>query len=48
MRNLQVNGERLWASLIEPARIGATEEGGVRRLAGRDHDGEARGRGPLC
>ena len=24
MRNLQVNGERLWASLMELAQIGAT------------------------
>ena len=29
-RNLQVNGERLWASLMELAQIGATEKGGVR------------------
>src|SRR5438874_2630678 len=42
MRNLQVNGERLWASLIELARIGATEKGGVCRLAASDLDGEAR------
>ena len=27
MRNLQVNGERLWASLMELAQIGATAEG---------------------
>jgi hypothetical protein len=27
MRNLQVNGERLWASLMELARIGATPRG---------------------
>ncbi len=42
MRNLQVNGERLWASLMELARIGATPKGGVCRLAASDHDGEAR------
>jgi N-carbamoyl-L-amino-acid hydrolase len=42
MRNLQVNGERLWASLMELARIGATEKGGVCRLAASDLDGEAR------
>jgi hypothetical protein len=29
MRNLQVNGERLWASLMELARIGATPRGRV-------------------
>jgi beta-ureidopropionase / N-carbamoyl-L-amino-acid hydrolase len=42
MRNLQVNGERLWASLIELARIGATAKGGVCRLAASDLDGAAR------
>src|SRR5882724_875465 len=40
--NLQVNGERLWASLMELARIGATAKGGVCRLAASDLDGEAR------
>jgi len=33
MRNLTINGERLWASLMELARIGATAKGGVCRLA---------------
>src|SRR5229473_3279138 len=42
MRNLRVNGERLWASLMELARIGATPKGGVCRLAASDLDGEAR------
>src|ERR1700732_3336926 len=42
MRNLQVNGERLWTSLMELARIGATPKGGVCRLAASDLDGEAR------
>jgi beta-ureidopropionase / N-carbamoyl-L-amino-acid hydrolase len=42
MRNLTVNGERLWGSLMELARIGATEKGGVCRLAASDLDGEAR------
>ena len=42
MRNLKVNGERLWASLMELAQIGATAKGGVCRLAGSDLDGEAR------
>src|SRR6266403_2816952 len=42
VRNLQVNGERLWASLMELARIGATPKGGVCRLAASDLDGEAR------
>ena len=42
MRNLQVNGERLWASLMELAKIGATPKGGVCRLAATDLDGQAR------
>jgi hypothetical protein len=29
MRNLQVNGARLWASLMALAEIGATPKGGV-------------------
>ena len=42
MRNLQVNGGRLWASLMELAQIGATAKGGVCRLAASDLDGQAR------
>ena len=42
MRNLTVNGERLWASLMELAEIGATPKGGVCRLAASDLDGQAR------
>src|SRR5277367_1840091 len=42
MRNLQVNGERLWASLMELAQIGATVKGGVCRLAASDLDAEGR------
>src|SRR5277367_7134631 len=42
MRNLQVDGERLWASLMELAQIGATAKGGVCRLAASDLDGQAR------
>jgi N-carbamoyl-L-amino-acid hydrolase len=42
MHNLTVNGERLWASLMELAQIGATEKGGVCRLAASDLDGTAR------
>src|ERR1700730_12095747 len=40
--NLQVNGERLWASLMRLAQIGATPKGGVCRLALTDLDREAR------
>jgi N-carbamoyl-L-amino-acid hydrolase len=42
MHNLTVNGERLWASLMELAQIGATAKGGVCRLAASDLDGAAR------
>jgi len=42
MRNLTVNGERLWASLMELAEIGATAKGGVCRLAAGDLDAKAR------
>src|SRR6202521_4567623 len=42
MRNLTVNGERLWASLMALARIGATAKGGVCRLSASDLDDEAR------
>ena len=42
MRNLTVNGERLWASLMELSQIGATEKGGVCRLAASDLDAAAR------
>jgi beta-ureidopropionase / N-carbamoyl-L-amino-acid hydrolase len=42
MRNLQVDGGRLWASLMELAEIGATPKGGVCRLAASDLDAAAR------
>jgi N-carbamoyl-L-amino-acid hydrolase len=38
----RVNGDRLWASLMEMARIGATPRGGVKRLALTDEDRAAR------
>jgi N-carbamoyl-L-amino-acid hydrolase len=37
---LRVDGERLWESLMEMAQIGATPEGGCRRLALTDEDKE--------
>ena len=40
--NLQVDGLRLWQRLMELARIGATDKGGVCRLALSELDGEAR------
>jgi beta-ureidopropionase / N-carbamoyl-L-amino-acid hydrolase len=43
MRNLGINGDRLWQSLMEMAKIGATEKGGVCRLALSDLDKEGRG-----
>ena len=42
MHNLKINGSRLWDSLMEMAQIGATEKGGVRRLALTDVDREGR------
>ncbi len=38
----QINGERLWQSLMELARLGATAKGGVCRLALTDLDRQAR------
>lgn len=38
MQNLKSNGPRLWDSLMEMAKIGATEKGGVCRLALTDID----------
>ena len=40
--NLKVDGDRLWDSLMEMAKIGATQKGGVCRLALTDLDREAR------
>ena len=37
-----INGERLWASLMELAKLGATVKGGVCRLALTDLDRQAR------
>ena len=39
---LAIDSNRLWDSLMELAKIGATEKGGVRRLALSDLDGQAR------
>ncbi len=40
--NLRIDGTRLWDSLMEMAKIGATEKGGVCRLALSDLDKESR------
>jgi N-carbamoyl-L-amino-acid hydrolase len=42
MNDLRINGTRLWHSLMELARIGATEKGGVKRLALTDLDRQGR------
>ena len=40
--NIHINGERLWASLMELAKIGATPKGGVCRLTLTDLDKQGR------
>jgi N-carbamoyl-L-amino-acid hydrolase len=40
--DLRINGERLWAALMELAAIGATAKGGVKRLALTDLDKQGR------
>lgn len=42
LANLPVSGERLWASIMEMARIGPGRAGGSNRQALTDADGEAR------
>ncbi|KOF52449.1 MULTISPECIES: Zn-dependent hydrolase [unclassified Achromobacter] len=44
VRALRVDGGRLWQSLMDLARIGATDKGGVCRLALTDLDRQARDR----
>ena len=39
---MEINGNRLWESLMEMAEIGATEKGGCRRLALTDLDRQGR------
>ena len=39
---MEINGHRLWDSLMEMAKIGATEKGGCRRLALTDLDRQGR------
>lgn len=41
-RNLSIDGDRLWQSLMDMAVIGATEKGGSKRLALTDLDREGR------
>ena len=40
--NMRINGERLWDSLMQLGQIGATDKGGVNRVAFTDLDREAR------
>jgi beta-ureidopropionase / N-carbamoyl-L-amino-acid hydrolase len=42
MNELRINGDRLWNSLMALAQIGATEKGGVKRLALSDLDRQGR------
>jgi N-carbamoyl-L-amino-acid hydrolase len=42
MTELRIDAERLWASLMDLAHIGATPRGGVRRLALSDEDRQGR------
>ncbi len=42
LKNIQVNKERLWDSLMEMAKIGGTEKGGCARLALTDLDRDGR------
>jgi len=42
MQELRINAERLWGSLMELARIGATPKGGVKRLTLTEEDRQAR------
>jgi beta-ureidopropionase / N-carbamoyl-L-amino-acid hydrolase len=41
-QNLRIDGDRLWQSLMEMAKIGATAKGGSKRLALSDLDKEGR------
>lgn len=42
MQSLRVNGERLWVTIMETARFGATPGGGITRLTLSDEDRDAR------
>ncbi|MGH7075086.1 MAG: M20/M25/M40 family metallo-hydrolase, partial [Stellaceae bacterium] len=41
-QNLRIDGDRLWQSLMEMAKIGATAKGGSKRLALSDLDRQGR------
>ena len=42
MKDLRVNGKRLWDSLEEMGEFGGTPDGGCARLVGTDLDKQAR------
>ncbi len=42
MKNLQIDGARLWGDLMQTAQIGATPKGGIRRLTLTDLDRQVR------
>jgi N-carbamoyl-L-amino-acid hydrolase len=42
LANLQINSQRLWDSLIDTAKFGGTEKGGIKRLALSDEDKQVR------
>ena len=42
LSNVRIDGARLWDSLMEMAKIGATPKGGVKRLTLTDLDGQSR------
>src|ERR1700724_2891365 len=42
LQNLQIDGQRLWDSLMHPAQIGATPKGGICRLTLTDLDRQVR------
>ena len=42
MINISINADRLWSSIMEMAKIGATDRGGSRRLALDDNDKQGR------
>jgi beta-ureidopropionase / N-carbamoyl-L-amino-acid hydrolase len=42
LTNLAVDPKRLWDSLMETARLGGTEKGGIRRLTLSDEDRQVR------
>ena len=42
MKNLRIDGDRLWGALMEMAKIGATEKGGCNRQTLTDLDRQGR------